>query len=75
MFENLHINLCIVDQVFEWICTRVKIFQLSIVSHGSHCGVERPDHAADVNRLDIREVRECTGAWGAGGLKTQQKDN
>jgi len=60
--------LCIVDQVLEWICTGVKILQLSVVGNCSYCGVERFDHPTDVDRLDVREVREDPGAWSAGGL-------
>lgn len=61
--------MCIVDQVLEWICTGVKIAQLGVVGHCSDCGVERSDHPTDVNRLDVREVREDAGPWSAGGLQ------
>lgn len=67
--KSLHINLCIVDQVLEWICTGVKITQLGVVGHFSYCGVKRSDHPADVHRLDVREVREDACPWSAGGLQ------
>lgn len=67
--SDLHIHLCVVDEILQRISTRIVILELCIVGDCPNGGIEGSDHPADVDRLDVGEVGEypcprCTcGLW------------
>lgn len=65
----LHVDLGVVDEILQGVSTRVVVLELCVVGDGADGGVVGPDHPADVDGLDVGEVREYSRPWCAGGLR------
>lgn len=66
---NLHVHLGVVDEILQRVRARVEILQLGVVGDGADGGIEGSDHPADIDRLDVGEVREDPCSWSTGGLQ------
>lgn len=66
---HLHFRLGVVDEILQWVSTWIVVLELCVVGDRPGGGVEGPDHPADVDLLDVREVGEYACPWRARGLR------
>lgn len=67
--SHLHVDLGVVDEILQRVSTRVVVLELCVVGDGANGGVMGVDHPADVDQLDVGEVREYSCPWSTGGLR------
>lgn len=68
----LHFHLGVVDEILQRVYTGIIVLEFSIVGHYPCSRIMRADHTADINRLDVGEVRKDPCARCTGGLQATQ---
>ena len=70
---HLHIYLCVVDEILQWVSAWVEVLELGVVGDSPYGRVKGADHTTYIDRLNVWKVREYSHAWWTRGLKKYRR--